>query len=82
MRIKSSCDHKRSGERTVALGIQGFEAYGVEAVHGEDVDGRAAAALGLAADPFGGVHSVPSLRGVYDEEAAVRRRSRRHGRRP
>uniref|UniRef100_A0A0A9D624 Uncharacterized protein n=1 Tax=Arundo donax TaxID=35708 RepID=A0A0A9D624_ARUDO len=59
------------------------QATGIEAVHGEDVDGRAAAALRLAADTLGGVHRVPSLRGVEHEKAAaarLRRRRRLRGR--
>ena len=54
----------------------GLGAYGVEAVHGEDVDGRAATALGLAPNTVGGVHGVAGLRRVEHEEAAGRRKRR------
>lgn len=54
----------------------GLGAYGVKAVHGEDVDGRAATALGLAPNTFGGVHGVAGLRRVKHEEAAGRRKRR------
>jgi hypothetical protein len=49
----------------------GIGAYGIEAVHGEDFDGRAAAALRFAADTFGGVHSVPGLRSVEHKKASA-----------
>jgi len=67
----------------VAARTQVSGAYGIEAVHGEHVDGGAAPSLRLAADALRGVHGVPGLRGVEHEEAAAggRRRVRLRGRR-
>lgn len=74
---------RSSNERPVAGGRGAFcrarslFAYRVEAVHGEDVDGRAAAALGLAVHAPGGFLGVAGLRRVEHEETAAARRRRR-----
>lgn len=73
-----------SDGRGYRVSFVGRRAYGIESIHGDDFDGPAATALGLAAHAFGSVHSVSGLGRVEHYEAASsqqRRSGRRRGRR-